>query len=299
MELDETDLAIVRELQGDGRLTYETLAQRVGLSRPAARTRVQRLRESGTVRVVAIVHPAVRALSASAHLAIDTHGAADEVARQVAALPQAPFVTLTSGRRAIMAELRTAGFGELERTVERVRALPGVRAVDSLVATRHVKDPYLLTDEPTVSALDGVDERILAELEEDGRLPFAELAGRVGLSAGATRSRTLRLLEGGVAKVVALVRPDMLGMGYLCGFSLRVTGRAAEVAGTVAGFERVTFLSTCLGHAELVGTITAESFAAVRTTLEAMRALDAVCGVESWLHLELVKERYDLGPHPA
>ncbi|MGW1143284.1 AsnC family protein, partial [Streptomyces zhihengii] len=29
------DLAVVRELQTDGRLAYETLAQRVGLSRPA------------------------------------------------------------------------------------------------------------------------------------------------------------------------------------------------------------------------------------------------------------------------
>ncbi|WP_328635104.1 Lrp/AsnC family transcriptional regulator [Streptomyces sp. NBC_00356] len=296
MDLDETDLRIVRELQSDGRLTYETLAQRVGLSRPAARMRVQRLQESGAVRVVAIVHPAVRDLSASAHLAIDTEGPAGPAARAIAALPEAPFVTLTSGRRAIMTELRTAGFGALDRTIEQIRALPGVRAVDALVATRHVKDPYLLTREPTVSTLDAMDERILAELEEDGRLAFAELAARVGLSAGATRARTLRLLEGGVAKVVALVRPDVLGMGYLCGFSLRVDGAAADIAERVAAFERVTFLSTCLGGAELVGTITAESFAAVRTTLEEMRELPAVREVESWLHLELIKERYDLGP---
>lgn len=299
MELDETDLSIVRELQTDGRLTYETLAQRVGLSRPATRMRVQRLQESGAVRVVAIVHPAVRSLSASAHLSISTEGAAAEVARAIAALPQAPFVTLTSGRWAIMTELRTAGFGELERAVERIRATPGVRTVDPLVATRHVKDPYLLTEEPTVAVQDSLDERILAALEDDGRLPFAELAQRVGLSAGATRSRTLRLLDGGVAKVVALVRPDVLGMGFLCGFSLRVAGEAAAVAEQVEQLTRVTFLSTCLGRAELVGTITAESIGAVRATLEEMRALPAVREVESWFHLELVKERYDIGPRPS
>ncbi|MCQ4208590.1 Lrp/AsnC family transcriptional regulator [Streptomyces longispororuber] len=299
VDLDETDLAIVRSLQTDGRLTYETLAQQVGLSRPATRMRVQRLQETGAVRVVAIVHPAVRGLTASAHLAIDTDGASAPVAREIATLPQAPFVTLTSGRRSIMAELRTADAAELERTIEHIRALKGVRRVDPLIATRHVKDPYLLGGEPAVALQDPTDDRILAELEEDGRLPFAELAARVGLSAGATRSRTLRLLEGGVAKVVALVRPDVLGMGYLCGFSLRVDGAAAPVAERVARFERVTFLSTCLGRAELVGTITAESFAAVRTTLEEMRELTAVREVESWLHLELVKERYDLGPRTA
>ncbi|MGW0938535.1 Lrp/AsnC family transcriptional regulator [Streptomyces sp. NPDC002666] len=299
MDLDETDLAIVRGLQSDGRLTYETLAQQVGLSRPATRMRVQRLQESGAVRIVAIAHPVVHRLTASAHLAIDTAGAAAPVARGVAELPEAPFVTLTSGRRSIMAELRTADFGELERTIEHIRAMKGVRTVDPLVATRHVKDPYLLAEEPTVALQDDLDALILAELEEDGRLPFAELASRVGLSAGATRARTLRLLEGGVAKVVALVRPDVLGMGYLCGFSLRVTGTAARVAEQVAAIPRVTFLSTCLGRAELVGTITAESFAAVRATLEEMRELPRVREVESWLHLELVKEQYNMGPRPA
>lgn len=299
MDLDETDLTIARKLQADGRLTYETLAKQVGLSRPATRMRVQRLQESGAVRVVAIVHPTVRRLTASAHLAIDTRGEAEPVARRIAALAEAPFVTLTSGHRAIMTELRTSGFAELERTVERIRALPGVRTVDPLIATRHVKDPYLLPDQPTVAVQDDVDERILAELEEDGRLPFAELAARIGLSAGATRSRTIRLLDGGVAKVVALVRPDVLGMGYLCGFSLRVAGSAAAVAERVADCSRVTFLSTCLGHAELVGTITAESFAAVRATLEEMRGIPEVRRVTDWLHLELIKERYDLGPHTA
>lgn len=107
MDLDHTDLAVVRELQTDGRLTYETLAQRVGLSRPATRARVQRLLAGGGVRVVAVVHPAVRELTASAHLSIGVSGPAEPVARAIAAMPQAPFVTLTAGSRAVMAELRT------------------------------------------------------------------------------------------------------------------------------------------------------------------------------------------------
>ncbi|MER5185719.1 Lrp/AsnC family transcriptional regulator [Streptomyces sp. NPDC002896] len=296
VDLDRIDLAVVRELQTDGRLTYETLAQRVGLSRPATRARVQRLLDSSAVRVVAVIHPAVRGLTASAHLSIDAHGEAERVAREIAAMPQAPFVTLTAGRRAIMTELRTAGYGELDRAIEQVRSLPGVSMVDPLIAIRHLKDPYLPAEEPTVSAdeLDATDRQILDELERDGRLPFAELAERVGLSAGATRSRTLRLLEGGVVKVLALVRPEVLGLGYLCGFAVRVEGAREPVARTLAGFSRVSFLSACIGRAELVGTITAESLTAVRATLDEMRACTGVREVESWVHLELVKERYDL-----
>ncbi|MFD4970246.1 Lrp/AsnC family transcriptional regulator [Streptomyces sp. NPDC058424] len=300
VDLDHTDLTVVRELQTDGRLTYETLAQRVGLSRPATRARVQRMLDSGAVRVVAIVHPAVRGLTASAHLSIDTHGAAGPVARTIAAMPQAPFVTLTAGQRAIMTELRTEGFAELDRAIERVRTLPGVRTVDPLITTRQLKDPYLLPDPPAAAELDELDRRILDELERDGRLPFAELADRVGLSAGATRSRTLRLLDGGVAKVLALVRPELLGMGHLCGFAVRLDGPTDPVAEQLASWDRVSFLSACLGRADLVGTITAESLPALLATLERMRACEQVSGVESWLHMELVKERYDPGaPAPA
>lgn len=295
VDLDHIDLTVVRALQSDGRLTYETLAQRAGLSRPATRARVQRLLDSGAVRVVAVVHPVVRGLTASAHLSIDVSGEARSVAHEIAAMPQAPFVTLTAGQRAIMAELRTEGFDELDRAIERVRALPGVSVVDPLISMRHLKDPYLLAGEPTVTDLDDTDLLILDELERDGRLPFAELAERVGLSAGATRARTLRLLDGGVVKVLALVRPEVLGLGYLCGFAVRLSGERDKVAKTLVGFERVSFLSACVGRAELVGTITAESLTAIQVTLDGMRACDGVRGVESWVHLELIKERYDLG----
>ncbi|MFJ3582064.1 Lrp/AsnC family transcriptional regulator [Streptomyces sp. NPDC090127] len=295
MDLDRIDLAVVRELQTDGRLTYEALAQRVGLSRPATRARVQRLLEPGTVRVVAVVHPAVRGLTASAHLSIDVHGAAEPVARAIAAMPQAPFVTLTAGQRAIMAELRTPGFDALDRTIEAVRSVPNVAAVEPLISTRHLKDPYLMADDPTVSDLDDTDLRILDALEQDGRLPFADLAERVGLSPGATRARTLRLLEGGVVKVLALIRPEVLGLGYLCGFAVRVEGAREPVARALAAWDQVSFLSACVGRAELVGTVTAESLGSARATLDAARALPGVRGVESWVHLELVKERYDLG----
>ncbi|MGW2014223.1 Lrp/AsnC family transcriptional regulator [Streptomyces sp. NPDC001927] len=299
MDLDHIDLAIVRELQTDGRLTYEALAQRVGLSRPATRARVQRLLEPGTVRVVAVVHPAVRGLTASAHLSIDVRGAAEPVARAIAAMPQAPFVTLTAGRHAIMAELRTPGFDALDRTIEAVRSVPNVAGVDPLISTRHLKDPYLMADDPTVSDLDETDFRLLDALEQDGRLPFADLAERVGLSPGATRARTLRLLEGGVVKVLALIRPEVLGLGLLCGFAVRVEGAREPVARELAAWDQVSFLSACVGRAELVGTITAESLGSARATLDAARALPGVRGVESWVHLELVKERYDLGTPAA
>ena len=54
---------------------------------------------------------------------------------------------------------------------------------------------YLRSNGP---ALDGVDAAILRELGADARLPRAELARRVGLSAPSTGERVRRLEEAGV-----------------------------------------------------------------------------------------------------
>jgi len=50
IDLDELDVAILRELQADGRISNVDLAQRINLSPPATHTRLKRLQEQGTIR---------------------------------------------------------------------------------------------------------------------------------------------------------------------------------------------------------------------------------------------------------
>ncbi|WP_214320178.1 Lrp/AsnC family transcriptional regulator [Nonomuraea sediminis] len=292
MDLDRTDLEIVRHLQADGRLTYETIAQRVGLSRPATRTRAQRLLSSGAVRIVAIVHPSVKGLTAVAHASISVDGPARPVALAIAELADAPFVTLTVGGYALVSEVRARDFAALSASIDRLRGLPGVRGVDTLVYTRVLKDSTTLSDPPADLHLDALDQRILTELQADGRIAFAELGARVGLSPGAARARTLRLLDAGVARVVALVRPEVLGMGQLCGFAVRIEGDAGPLVERLSGWDRVSYLAACMGRADLVGTVAGESLADVLAVLEEVRGLKEVRELTSWVHAEVVKERY-------
>jgi Lrp/AsnC family leucine-responsive transcriptional regulator len=48
--LDKTNLRILGELQGDGRIAVAELARRVGLSAPAVAERVQRLERAGAIK---------------------------------------------------------------------------------------------------------------------------------------------------------------------------------------------------------------------------------------------------------
>src|SRR5471030_230720 len=60
--------------------------------------------------------------------------------------------------------------------------------------------------------LDGIDRRIVAALQSDGRLPMVDLADKVGLSPTPCQRRVKRLEEEGViARYAALVAPTALG----------------------------------------------------------------------------------------
>ncbi|CAD6556980.1 Leucine-responsive regulatory protein [Paraburkholderia hiiakae] len=89
--------------------------------------------------------------------------------------------------------------------------------------------------------LDAIDRRILAILQEDGRLSNQEIAERVNLSPSPCLRRIRRLEEGGVIRgYVALLDAQKLGLDLLAYVNVRLEKRGP----TAAGREGVT-------HAEL------------------------------------------------
>ena len=71
--------------------------------------------------------------------------------------------------------------------------------------------------------MDKVDWKILTELEIDGRLSFADLSDRVGLSKSPCWSRVRELEASGVIRGFgARVDPIALGLPVLCYVSVRV-----------------------------------------------------------------------------
>jgi Lrp/AsnC family transcriptional regulator, leucine-responsive regulatory protein len=71
-------------------------------------------------------------------------------------------------------------------------------------------------------ALDKTDWRLLAELQRDGRVPYAELARAVAMSASAVAERVRRLEEAGViAGYRAAVDPERVGLTVMAFVRLR------------------------------------------------------------------------------
>lgn len=89
--------------------------------------------------------------------------------------------------------------------------------------------------------LDAIDRRILAILQENGRLSNQEIAERVSLSPSPCLRRIRRLEESGVIRgYVALLDPQKIGLGLLAFVNVRLEKRgpaapARDGAGGRAG----------------------------------------------------------------
>ncbi|MCW2942407.1 MAG: Lrp/AsnC family transcriptional regulator [Actinomycetia bacterium] len=298
-DIDAIDLALLAEMQRDGRATYEALSRTLGLSRPATRARMLRLLDSGVVRIVGVAHPAVFGLTAYAHVAVTVQGPVLPVADRIAALEDSAFVSVVTGEQSLIAELRSENQTTLAATIGCVSALPGVRRVSTAVYTAILKDTYFPPGPYNPTSVDDVDRRLLECLQHDGRASFAELGELVGLSTSAARTRVLRLLESGTVHVGARVHPGALGLAQVVGFGLTFDGRAQQAIAALRQMPEVDYLATAIGRCDAIGTVISHSAEGVLQLLETVRATPGVRTVESWTHLRLVKVSYDRSSSPG
>lgn len=295
MALDEVDRQLLEALRRDGRTSFEDLGRTVGISRPAARSRVHRMLDDGAVRIETILHPAVAGISVLAHVSVLVRDhAASPVAESLTAFESCPFVSRTAGRFPLVAEIRTADLRSLETELASIRALEGVAATDTALYTDIVKDPYLplgRPDEFPRFELDELDQRLIVLLRQSPRASYAELAAGARVSRGAARTRVARLLHDGVVAVTALSSSTAAGPGEMCGFALTL-GPGPDPLPRLAEIPEVDFAARTIGRCDAVGTITAPDRAHASAALEQLAGLPGVRTVETWWHVQLVKERY-------
>lgn len=141
--LDDTDKAIIRELQVDGRSSYAQLGPKVGLSQAAVRQRVQRLIDKGVMQVVAVTDPLLLGFGLQAMVGIQAEGDLRAIAAELAALDEIDYVVVTSGRFDLLVEVVCEDHEALfELLNDVVRAIPGVRTAESFTYLHLEKQTY-------------------------------------------------------------------------------------------------------------------------------------------------------------
>ncbi|HEV2426827.1 MAG TPA: Lrp/AsnC family transcriptional regulator, partial [Acidimicrobiales bacterium] len=294
VNLDDVDTRLYVELQRDGRASMESLAARMGLSRVATRARVHRLIESGTLRVVGIVHPSTQEIRAFAHLSITVSGSASAVGKVIADSDTVPLVSVVTGRAALVAEARAESTAALRAEVNRIAATPGVVHVESTLYTERVKDIFAPPSTITPTPIDDVDRQIIEVLARDGRASYVDIARQTNFSPSAARARVAHLLSRGVVRITTLLTPGMVGLQHMCGFGLRLRADEDGDIAAIAAMDEVSYLSLTLGRYDAIGTLLVKTQAELVAGLDYVRSLPGVEALESWNHLDVIKVDHSL-----
>jgi Lrp/AsnC family transcriptional regulator for asnA, asnC and gidA len=140
-ELDELDLKIIAALKADGRATNQNIARSLKIAPATVSARIRRLEELNAMRVVAVTDFSALGLDVLLAVGIEVQGrAAEDVAEELAKLPEVFAVHLVTGARDIEILVALRDFAELQpfllQDVARVR---GIRSLTAGIAVDIVK----------------------------------------------------------------------------------------------------------------------------------------------------------------
>ena len=295
-EAMEFDGALIDALRDNGRLPVTELARRLQLPRRRVQERMHSLLESGTIRIVANVHPALLGIHLFCDVLIWIDGPSAPVLAHLRGFRETTFITAVAGNCDIVVEVGAKDQAHLEHTLAKIRSTPGVRETASSQLVHIFKSRFETDNGLARSELyqpDQLDTRIIEVLGEDGRMPYRELGQEVGLSIGAVRARLGKLMESGMLRIACEVEESSTARRMQMGASLRLGGESSTVVESLCAMQTVEFGAIAIGNFDVVLTLSGTTLQALHRTLDELRSLDEVSNVTSWMHLDVVRESYE------
>ncbi|NQY98517.1 MAG: Lrp/AsnC family transcriptional regulator [Henriciella sp.] len=150
--MDSKDRQILRELQGDGRLTNQDLSERVNLSPSPCLRRVRLMEEQGVIKgYTALVDQKAWGLPVTVFIRLKLERHSDEAVnafeQAIIAMPQVMDCWLMTGRSDYLLRVIAADLDDYERFVRReLQRVPGIASIDTSFAYGSVKHAQVLPD---------------------------------------------------------------------------------------------------------------------------------------------------------
>jgi Lrp/AsnC family transcriptional regulator for asnA, asnC and gidA len=143
--------------------------------------------------------------------------------------------------------------------------------------------------------LDSLDRRLIASLKLDGRMSYAELAGRLGVSEGTARNRLARLVDAGTIRILPIVDQTQLGYRLNAWIGVRCRpGTFRRVAEALAGFHAVRYVGASTGAYDVVCEAVFLSQEEMLRFLESeLSTVEGITSTDSSIVLEITKLGYE------
>jgi Lrp/AsnC family transcriptional regulator for asnA, asnC and gidA len=138
VQVDATDLALLRLLAGDARISQRQLAQKLGISAPTVGDRMSRLERNGVIRRygVEIDWDAI-GYGLKVYLSVTTTGGFDigVIMRRLWEIAEVEDLTLVAGRLDLIARLRVRDHAHLRAILlDQIWTIPGMAGTETLIS---------------------------------------------------------------------------------------------------------------------------------------------------------------------
>ncbi|MEV0966181.1 MULTISPECIES: Lrp/AsnC family transcriptional regulator [unclassified Streptomyces] len=141
--------------------------------------------------------------------------------------------------------------------------------------------------------MDDIDRAILRELQTDGRIPYADLGPKVGLSPSAARQRLQRLVDTRVVQVVGVTDPMAMGGQTMAMLGVLVDGDPRAVADALSTREEVVYAVLTAGRYALFAEVVSPGPSDLLDFVnDAVRPVDGVVGVDTFPYFGIHTHRF-------
>jgi DNA-binding Lrp family transcriptional regulator len=141
--LDATDERILAELANDARATYADIGERVNLSAPAVKRRVDQLLDSGVIRgFTTVVDRSALGWNTEAYVQVFRHGtiAPEQLRSAWIGIPEVISAATVTGTADAILHVIARDMRHLEEALERIRSAADVERSESIVVLTNIID---------------------------------------------------------------------------------------------------------------------------------------------------------------
>jgi len=141
--LDDTDERILAELTENARATFAEIGQRVNLSAPAVKRRVDRMLDAGVIRgFTTLVDRNAIGWTTEAYVQVYCHGtiAPDELRNAWVDIPEVISAATVTGTSDAILHVLARDMRHLEEALERIRASADIERSESIVVLSNIID---------------------------------------------------------------------------------------------------------------------------------------------------------------
>jgi Lrp/AsnC family transcriptional regulator for asnA, asnC and gidA len=142
--------------------------------------------------------------------------------------------------------------------------------------------------------IDELDLKIISHLQENGRIPVAELAKRLNQPENTVRYRIERLLKNGVIRrFTALVDPRALGLNVSAAVMFKVDPKKLDqLLEKLTSMKDVTNIYQLSGEWDLIAVVFAKDIQDLHERVEELRRTEGVKEMNVMITTRVIKSEY-------